>query len=117
MADLLAHGKETELAQVTASTSASATTNNIQEYDDAEEEAQLQIATQQVEASNAEEGVEIAESDAKITQLKKELRGDIASVSAAAVLDFKQKDFKEGMTNVNLPNTRNELHNFIFRQY
>jgi hypothetical protein len=33
-------------------------------------------------------------------RLEKELRGDIASVSAAAELDFKQKDFKEAMTNV-----------------
>lgn len=55
MADLLAHRKETELARATASTSASATMNNIQENDNAEEEAQLQITAQQVEASNAEE--------------------------------------------------------------
>ena len=87
-----------------------------------EERVQLETA-QQVDTSNAEEellhpaadvertkanhGVEIAELDAKIKQLENEMRCDIASISAAKVLEFKESDFKEGMTNVNLRITKN----------
>ena len=122
---LRAEAIEAEAAQANASTSASTTGNQSQRDNDAEEAAQLEIVAQQVEESNAEEagmeptvdidqiraehGTEIAELDAKIQQLEQELRGDIATASAAAVKDFKQTDFKAGMTNVNLRITRNEL--------
>ena len=41
--------------------------------------------------------------------MRGELRGDIDSVSAASVLRFKENEFKEGMTNVNLRITQQAL--------
>jgi hypothetical protein len=53
--------------------------------------------------------VEIAELESKIDQLEKEMRADIESISTAKVLNFKETTFKEGLTNVNLRITKNEL--------
>lgn len=113
MAALLAHREQT----VAASLSTSAPVRTDPADDAIAEETQLIIAAQQVAESDAEEalvdpppnldltkathGAEMAELDAKLAKIEEEtnamrgeLRDDIASVSAASVLQLKRKNLR-----------------------
>ena len=126
MSDLLNLCTTTQLATATVAASTDAASNPTDLHEDAEEEIIAARTAEQVEASNIEEellhpsttdvhqtktdhGAEIAELDAKIHQLEKEMCSDIERVSTAKVLEFKETDFTEGLTNVNLRITKNEL--------
>ena len=126
MVDLLRLREDTRLAKVAAAASDDTSALDRDADDDAVEERIATMTEQQVTASNAEEellhpstadvaqtkanhGAEIAELESKIDQLEKEMRADIESISTAKVRDFKDTTFKEGLTNVNLRITKNEL--------
>ena len=122
MADLLRLRDETRTATATAAASdVSGDANDDTDERRIETETALQVdasdkeeellhpSTADAALTKATHGAEIADLETKIEQLEKEMRSDIENVSTAKILDFKETEFKEGMTNVNLRITKNEL--------